>query len=197
MNEVSPNNSVLKGSVFHRLIQRAFPGYFPYDNIALSQPFYTPAKNEAIAKVQGYVREFDTTPLTVERPRKTWIIKQHKNVTDVLDPAPAMAQVYVNRTAIGNVDIPEVITEAIKNRDTRSSAFDSISSQIDRLKPLLLTYFTQMSEDILVRERLQFGKNTGKMNTTDYSRGKKNWNKVYSVDITREYVRSISRFPCY
>lgn len=33
MKEVMPDNEVCKSSVFHRLLQRAFPGWFPYDSM--------------------------------------------------------------------------------------------------------------------------------------------------------------------
>ena len=54
MKEVTPDPDVVKGSVFHRLIQRAFPEWFPYDSISFFHPFYTPETNAKLAKEQGY-----------------------------------------------------------------------------------------------------------------------------------------------
>lgn len=45
MKEVTPDNDVLKSSVFHQLLQRAFPERFPADLIRFFYPFYTSEKN--------------------------------------------------------------------------------------------------------------------------------------------------------
>ena len=63
MHEVSSDQNVLKGSVFHRLFQRAFPGYFNYNSIHLWQPFYTPAMNIVLAGQQKYLSSLDLTDL--------------------------------------------------------------------------------------------------------------------------------------
>ena len=65
MEEVTPDSDVLKSSVFHRLIQRAFPGWFPYDSIRYLHPFYTKTQNQQFAESQGYLPDFDST-----NPRK-------------------------------------------------------------------------------------------------------------------------------
>lgn len=62
MNEVTPDNETCKSSVFHRLIQRAFPGWFPYDSIRFFHPFYTAQQNATFAKAQGYAGEFRMSP---------------------------------------------------------------------------------------------------------------------------------------
>ena len=53
-NEVTSYENELKSSVFHRLLQRAFPGWFPYNSIRFFHPFYTAAKNAEYAQQQGY-----------------------------------------------------------------------------------------------------------------------------------------------
>lgn len=58
MKEVTPDNDVCKTSVFHRLIQRAFPGWFPYNSIRFFHPFYTGQANARFAKDQGYAPGF-------------------------------------------------------------------------------------------------------------------------------------------
>lgn len=67
MREVTSDPSILKGSVFHRLFQRAFPGYFKYNSIHLWQPFYTPAMNLIIADQQGYLSSLDLSDLQFKR----------------------------------------------------------------------------------------------------------------------------------
>ena len=63
MREVSSEQNVLKGSVFHRLFQRAFPGYFNYNSVHLWEPFYTPAMNIILARDQKYLPLLDLTDL--------------------------------------------------------------------------------------------------------------------------------------
>ena len=43
----------MKGSVMHRLFQRAFPGFFPYNSLHLWQPFHVPAMNYVLAQEQN------------------------------------------------------------------------------------------------------------------------------------------------
>lgn len=53
MKEVTYDPTISKGSVMHRLFQRAFPGTFKFDSLHLWQPFYTPAMNYLLAREQG------------------------------------------------------------------------------------------------------------------------------------------------
>lgn len=56
MKEVTSESKINKGSVMHRLFQRAFPGCFEYNSVHMWQPFYTPTKNVELAAKQGYLR---------------------------------------------------------------------------------------------------------------------------------------------
>ena len=62
MNEVSSDPKILKGSVFHRLFQRAFPGYFNFDSLYLWEPFYTLKRNAKLAEEQGLAFDLDVIP---------------------------------------------------------------------------------------------------------------------------------------
>ncbi|KAJ0165001.1 Linoleate 10R-lipoxygenase [Colletotrichum tanaceti] len=61
MKEVTPDNDVCKSSVFHRLIQRAFPGWLPRDSLRWFSPFYTAKQNAIYAEQQGYAAQFKET----------------------------------------------------------------------------------------------------------------------------------------
>lgn len=63
MREVTSDPTVLKGSVFHRLFQRAFPGYFKHNAVHLWQPFITPAKNIIIAEQQDILTQLSLSGL--------------------------------------------------------------------------------------------------------------------------------------
>lgn len=62
MNEVSSDPKILKGGVFHRLFQRAFPGYFNFDSLYLWEPFYTLKRNAKLADEQGLAFDLDIIP---------------------------------------------------------------------------------------------------------------------------------------
>ncbi|KAL8792255.1 MAG: hypothetical protein Q9195_005134 [Heterodermia aff. obscurata] len=62
MNEVSSDPKILKGGVFHRLFQRAFPGYFNFDSLYLWEPFYTLKRNAKLADEQGLAFDLDVIP---------------------------------------------------------------------------------------------------------------------------------------
>ena len=76
MREVTSQPEVMKGSVMHRLFQRAFPGFFPYNSLHLWQPFHLPAINYVLAKSQGKLADLETLlemgldPKTVEEVKK-------------------------------------------------------------------------------------------------------------------------------
>ena len=59
MGEVSSLPEVMKGSVMHRLFQRAFPGFFAYNSLHLWQPFHIPAINYVLAKKQGKLADLE------------------------------------------------------------------------------------------------------------------------------------------
>ena len=58
MKEVTPENEICKSSAFHRILQRAFSGWFPYDSFRFFHPFYTLQQNALFAQQQGYAPEF-------------------------------------------------------------------------------------------------------------------------------------------
>ncbi|KAK8017843.1 hypothetical protein PG993_014169 [Apiospora rasikravindrae] len=101
MKEVTPNNEVCKSSVFHRLIQRAFPGWFESDTIRFFHPFYTAQQNAIYAKAQGYTNDFaETAPqeasdkqnkndnflaaAAVKKPVKPWYLDSFDDISLVL-----------------------------------------------------------------------------------------------------------------
>ena len=70
MREVTSDPNINKGSVFHRLFQRAFPGYLKYNSIHLWQPFYTPARNLKLAHEQGYLPSLEISDLDLDKKLK-------------------------------------------------------------------------------------------------------------------------------
>ncbi len=93
MKEVTPDSDVLKSSVFHRLLQRAFPEWFPYDSLRFFHPFYTGDKNAKLAKAQGYAGDFkmleeagafDYHASNPNRPSKPMLLTDIKKIKALL-----------------------------------------------------------------------------------------------------------------
>lgn len=190
MKEVSPDNTVLKGSVFHRLMQRAFPGHFPYDNISLSNPFYTPQKNEEIAKAQKKIQNFDVRPVQVKPPVKIWVIKSFDNVTGILSASTVTKGVFASLASHTGVDIPAEVREAFNNWSKKSHALAAAAQKVENLQSALLGYFEDLTKDIIKRERIMVTlKNATKATKTNGSDPQfypNRFGKIFQVDITRE-----------
>lgn len=62
MAEVQQDYETLGGSVFHRLINRAFPKWFKFNSIYAMQPMYTPKMNQEIYKKFGTIGQYSLDP---------------------------------------------------------------------------------------------------------------------------------------
>lgn len=133
MREVSPDPKIMKGSVFCRLFQRAFPGYFKYNSLHLWQPFITPAMNLVLASKQNVLPylslsglEFDSSLsaklggiLDPENEKFNWglVSKLAYNELEGKDGGPSNIRRKFNRTyTIAKVDKPEELVR-IANYD--------------------------------------------------------------------------------
>lgn len=68
--------------MFHKLFQRAFPGWFPYNSLHTTQPMFTRKMNEEIAREIGTIDEYtldDPSPPPAPIP-----LAKHSTVTKVL-----------------------------------------------------------------------------------------------------------------
>lgn len=70
--ELTSDPKINKGSVMHRLFQRALPGYFDYNSIHMWQPFYTPAKNLVYAEAQGYLNFLNLRNIEYKTDANGW-----------------------------------------------------------------------------------------------------------------------------
>lgn len=81
-NEAQQDYKTLGGSMMYKLIQRALPGWFPYNSAAVMQPFYTKKANLAIAKELGTIAQFtDEDP---KPPRKSVVVFTTASIKQVL-----------------------------------------------------------------------------------------------------------------
>lgn len=82
-NEVDYDLDVLGGSMFYKLFQRAFPGWFPYNSLHVTQPMFTRKMNEEIAREIGTIGDY-TLAGPAPPPRTVPVVK-HSTVTKVLN----------------------------------------------------------------------------------------------------------------
>ena len=136
MKEATPESDVLKSSMFHRLIQRAFPEWFPYDSIHFFHPFYTTAQNTTYSKDQGYWPDFGTTIPT-------------KPVKAVLDGGP---DAFVNPAAFDN-GLPAKVKEILNpGKTSKTKAQDDKGAKPWSDDGMVLEYFTALTQEIFKRD---------------------------------------------
>ncbi|KAI2608367.1 heme peroxidase [Hypoxylon fragiforme] len=81
-NEVQQDYKNLGGSMLYKLIQRGLPGWFPYNSVAVMQPFYTKKANTAIAKELGTIDQY--TLDDPQPPRQSVILFSSASIKEVL-----------------------------------------------------------------------------------------------------------------
>ncbi|KAL8697068.1 MAG: hypothetical protein Q9224_002486 [Gallowayella concinna] len=183
MKEVTPDNDTLKSSVFHRLLQRAFPEWFPYDSIRFFHPFYTSEKNSEFAKLQGYdsifkinelkphmaQRKWDVEASEPRKPLKPLILTRYDDIKAVLSTG---ADEIVHPAFTDKANLPVKVQEAlrsIKVEDARNGSGASGRSLAD--VTMTRKYFAQQMRSIVEREVIPI-KSEGKL--------------TFQVDITRD-----------
>ena len=199
MKEVTPDNNVLKSSVFHRLLQRAFPEWFPHDSIRFFHPFYTAQKNAEFAAQQGYApnfrmqeippehklfaltspkSQFDYRASNPSKPPKPIYLSTNAEIKAVLSQAPnfIVTPAYMHESALPE-KLKQLIQSSEKSFDLTTDK-DNIAVEPD----LMMTYFTGLMREIVQREIITVG-------TTK--------NPVYQIDVIREYAYlSFRRVDC-
>ena len=185
MKEVTPDPDVAKGSVFHRLIQRAFPEWFPYDSVSFFHPFYTLETNSRFARQQGYEEVFkfefekkahqntknpnddghnyDYTGSLPNKPVKPVYLSNYAQVKAVLRNASSD---FVNPALTDAVWFPRKVAELLTPGVTESKT--KLAAEVD--PGMILDYFTVVTREIVKREFI----------TVD---GEKS---IYQIDVTRE-----------
>lgn len=184
MNEVMPNNEVCKSSVFHRLLQRAFPGWYPYDSVRFFHPFYTAQQNAIYAKEQGYSKGFQMSQKRDQKNAMTG--KPEFNVTNS-NPAKPVKPIYLTesedirkvlREDVGNLvhpalqhlaNLPRALQEVLNSRHNHTVSQDKGDSNCElEDSPAMLEYFTTLMHALVKREAIAMT------------------NATFQIDVTRE-----------
>jgi len=200
MREVMSDPDILKGSVFHRLWQRAFPGYFKYNSVLLWQPFYTPKMNlEVAARQSNYLELLDEGPADLvknpEDPEFVWMLKPEKHpskrpaavsisdyqtIYDIVNGK--MSKNFVNPGVLEKKAIPGDALKAVLTNGSVGDAAGLLGKLVkDKEQTLFLDYFFSMSKTIVKRERRRMQKRKVR---EEY---------VYQIDIIKEYVPFLPR----
>lgn len=191
MKEVTPDNDVLKSSVFHRLLQRSFPEWFPNNSIRFFHPFYTAQKNAEYAEAQGYGKDFAIKPVA-EKSFDTSASNPRKPMDPKIltDPALIMAVLdddsdnIVHPVCLEPEILPGKVAEvlAIHKDDQSETDYKKPPSEhrgdIDSDTAELMTYFTTLMRDIIRRESVVMKPGQEKPKT----------DPVYQLDVTRDFA---------
>ena len=68
--------------MFYRLIQRAVPGWFPFNSLHVMQPMFTRKMNETIAKEIGTIAQYTTDD--PKPPPRPVVVTKHATLTKLL-----------------------------------------------------------------------------------------------------------------
>lgn len=178
MKEVTPDNSICKSSVFHRLIQRAFPGWFKYDTIRFFHPFYTAKQNAVYAKAQGYGSQFEETQSSEkkqpsefvaaapQKPEKPLYLHNIDNISTVL-----ANEDFINpalQHCRGN--LPDVVDNVLYQDRTKPELVPPgiLDAYVSKVEKDLKHYLEALMRDIVKRESISMT------------------NATFQIDVTRE-----------
>lgn len=185
MKEVTPDNDNLKSSVFHRLLQRAFPEWFPYDSVRFFHPFYTSQQNAIYAQAQGYDKTFKmeshivknehnqeiTTWDNPNKPRKPVYLSNMDDISAILNDK---SDNLVHPVRLRLKDMPWQVRDVLDTqKDSRDTQEQSIDRNFSTDDQALKSYFMNLMRDIIKREVIVMVK-------------RKPDDPIYQIDITRE-----------
>jgi len=164
MKEVTPDSDVLKGSVFHRLLQRAFPEWFPYDSIRFFHPFYTGKKNAILAKEQGYAGDFRMLELAAakgpdfdilasnpNRPMEPLILRDIKSIKALFEDK---SDKIVHPSRLNLAYLPKEIAAVLAPRNKSAVADDGQNDSIQGSTTHMMEYFVDLLRGIIKRQAI-------------------------------------------
>ena len=177
MKEVTPDNDICKSSVFHRLIQRAFPQWYPYNSIQFFHPFYTQQTNAKFAAEQGYARDFRMSPTPTVRPgeeaicefkvdesnpRKPWkpvYLKDKESIMHILNDKDNFVHPGLN----DSTTLPKYFVDMLKHPSIK---LDRAKGELKEDEVEITSYFTKLMKDIIKRESIPMNDTTLQIDAT-------------------------------
>ncbi|KAH8652136.1 putative prostaglandin G/H synthase 2/cyclooxygenase 2, pgh2/cox2 [Xylariales sp. PMI_506] len=192
MKEVTPNNEICKSSVFHRLIQRAFPGWFPNDTIRFFHPFYTAKQNAIYAKAQGYGSQFKETaekpksdivvdPL--EKPPKPWYLDKFTDISIILQGDKSKN--FTNSVYYYKANLPDVVKRVLDPGQTPPTfSPDVLEDYVKDAEGDLKKYLDDLMRYIVKRESICMTNSTFQIDAT----------RDFAIPVVTRYVAAFLGF---
>ncbi|KAL9064876.1 MAG: hypothetical protein Q9157_007672 [Trypethelium eluteriae] len=195
MNEVTPDNDICKSSVFHRLIQRAFPGWFQYDSIRFFHPFYTSQQNAIFAKAQGYGSDFkmplapviqsknmtksafDTSPVKPEKPLH---LTDFNSIALVLNDT---GNNFMHPALLQRSSLPTKLQEILRP-EYQNSPLNPLDDQLLESAPVLRKYLDDLMRSIVKRESISMTNSTFQIDAT----------RDFAIPVVTRYVADFLGF---
>ncbi|KAK7965797.1 uncharacterized protein PG986_000074 [Apiospora aurea] len=202
MKEVTPNNEVCKSSVFHRLLQRAFPGWFESDTIRFFHPFYTAKQNAIYAQAQGYANDFaetaapqedsdtqtkknDSVPAAApaKKPVKPWHLDSFDDISLVL--RGAKSKNFTNPAYLYKPSLPAAV-RAVLDPDQKAPSLssESLDRYIEESEEDLKRYLEDLMKTIVMRESISMTNSTFQIDAT----------RDFAIPVVTHYVADFLGF---
>jgi hypothetical protein len=147
--------------MFHKLVQRAVPGWFPFNSLHVMQPMYTKKMNEEIAKEIGTFPLY-TTDDPAPPPKPNVVIKNSIIRTILKDPATFAQPVGFLLAGLfpGKRDFSAYMLsgDSAVNTAQRNLVGDALYGSKD-LKIALTSFLSTYSSECLTGETLHMSDN--------------------------------------
>ncbi|KAK4160491.1 linoleate diol synthase [Cladorrhinum sp. PSN259] len=179
MKEVTPNNEICKSSVFHRLIQRAFPGWFPPDTIRFFHPFYTAKQNAIYAEAQGYGDKFLETAgkkaddpvvaVPVRKPEKPKYLDKFHDISIVLEGE--QSKNFTNPAYYYKANLPPAVRDVLDPKQHAPGiSGHTLNHYVKDVEEDLKSYLDNLMRYMVKRESISLK------------------NSTFQIDVTRDFA---------
>lgn len=172
MKEVTPDNDICKTSVFYRLIQRAFPGWFTYDTVRFFHPFYTAEQNATFAKAQGYGPQFRETQVPGRGPKSAGPSKPQKpiyldNYADIMKILTDKSGGLVNPALYHKHNLPKAVADVLDSkREPPTLDAKVLNDHVLSVEPQLKDYIDKLMRYVVKRESVAMTHSTFQIDAT-------------------------------
>ncbi|KAG9506448.1 hypothetical protein J7337_003431 [Fusarium musae] len=192
MKEVTPNNEICKSSVFHRLLQRAFPGWFPSNTIRFFHPFYTAEQNGKYAEAQGYGDWFKETvdhpkvavAAPVQKPEKPLYLSKFDDIKIILQGEKAKN--FTNSAFYYKANLPPVVRDVLTtvNGKLDPQYTPAIDDYVKDVEADLKKYLDDQMRHIVKRESISMTNSTFQIDAT----------RDFAIPVVTRYVADFLGF---
>ncbi|KAH8587872.1 prostaglandin G/H synthase 2/cyclooxygenase 2, pgh2/cox2 [Bisporella sp. PMI_857] len=161
LQEVQQDYKVLGGSMFYKLFQRAFPGWYPYNSLHIMQPMFTWKMNKQIAEEIGTIDQYSLKG--PKKPAAPIVITKHSTVLQVLKDQsafrvpwlPALNDLFPGKTDYGSFMLSGDAASNAKQR----ALVESIIYGPDEFGQLIMEFVTAAAKGCLETEGFQMNAN--------------------------------------